>query len=76
MKVSFSLNETVLARRILYTQTQSFNRKWYMVTRIDMIPEDSGEGQTGKRDDKKGGKKDAKKETKKDAKKGGKEEAV
>jgi hypothetical protein len=49
MKVSFSLNETVLARRILYTQTQSFNRKWYMVTRIDMIPEDSGEGQTGKK---------------------------
>lgn len=45
-----------------------------MVTRIDMIPEDSGDGAAGKRDDKKGGKKDAKKEAKKETKKGGKEE--
>jgi hypothetical protein len=47
MKISFSLNESVLARRILYTQTQAFNRKWYMLTRIDMIPEDTAEGLAG-----------------------------
>ena len=65
--MSLQFNEISVGRRVLYSETKLFNRKWYTFSRIEMLTEES---QDTKKDDKKV----AKKEAKKDAKKGGKAE--
>ena len=67
MKMTLQLNETFIGKRVVYSQIKLFNKKWYTVSRIEMVPE---EVIVDKKDDKKG-----QKDAKKDAKKG-KEQAV
>lgn len=60
-------NEVNLGKRVLYAESKLFNRKWYAISRLIEITEESeAQQQQMQKDD---GKKGAKKEVKKPAKK-------
>ena len=58
--MTLQLNEIFIGKRVIYSQIKLFNKKWYTISRIEMVPE---EVISDKKDDKKG--KDAKKDLKK-----------
>lgn len=66
-KLAMQFNEVNLGKRVLYAESKLFNRKWYAVSRLIEITEESeAQQQQMQKDD---GKKGAKKEVKKPAKK-------
>lgn len=67
-KLAMQFNEVNLGKRVLYAESKLFNRKWYAVSRLIEITEESEaqQQQMQKDDAKKGAKKEVKKPAKKD----------
>lgn len=40
MKMSFQFNEVNLGKRVLYSETKLFNRKWYTFSKTVLVSEE------------------------------------